>query len=101
MADEFRVVWKREGRRRSTRIYQSWSAAYHKAQGILALDAVKADTTYETLPDLEEDPIIEQRTVGPWESRECVITAPSEWKLNDMRALYGKPISVEAEGFPW
>ena len=63
---EYRVQWRREGRKRTTRIYQTWSAAYRKAQGILALEDVKADTSLATLPALAEPPVIEERRCAAW-----------------------------------
>lgn len=93
---EFRVVWKREGRNRSTRIFQSWSAACRKAAGIVALDAVKADTTYDTLPDLEEPPIIEERHVGDWEKNPWYAPSePQEGVMQEMRYMFGKPAASE------
>ncbi len=90
---EYRVVWKREGRQRSVRIYQSWSSAYRKAQGILALDAVKAETTFHTLPDLEERPTIQTRPVGDWsEYTASEILEPSDYAKDNMRLLYPIPI---------
>lgn len=89
---EFRVVWKREGRQRSTRIYQSWSAACRKATGIVALEAVKSETTYDTLPDLEELPMIEERHVGDWaQNPHYVAGEPQEGAMREMRYLYAKP----------
>lgn len=94
---EFRVVWKREGRQRSTRIFQSWDAACRKAAGIVALEAVKDETTYDTLPDLEEPPTIEQRSVGDWETNPYYVPGPpQEGAMREMRYLYAKP-EPEAE----
>lgn len=87
---EFRVVWTREGRRQSTRIYQGWSSACRKAQGILALEAVKAETRFETMPDLVEPPVIQQRTVGDWEQNPYYEPSePSEGTKKEMLYIYG------------
>lgn len=85
---EFRVIWKREGRRQSTRIYQSWDAAYKKAQGVLALEAVKAETEFAAMPDLEQRPVIETRPVGDWSENEFQVTEPSDYLKRSMRELY-------------
>ena len=93
---EFRVVWKREGRRQSTRIYQGWSSAYRKAQGVLAMEAVKDETTYETMPDLEERPVIQQRTVGDWEPSPLgVVSEPSDYTKKEMLYQFGKPATQD------
>lgn len=84
---EFRVRWKREGRQRSYRIYQSWDSAYRKAQGVLALEAVKEHTTFDGMPDLEERPVIEQRPVGNWDDG-SEVQDPSDYLKRDMCALY-------------
>ncbi len=89
---EYRVVWKREGRQRSTRIYQSWSSAYRKAQGILALDAVKAETSFHTLPDLEERPTIQTRPVGDWMEQDFPVADPGDYTKNEMKNLYPIPV---------
>ena len=70
MKFEYRVVWRREGRRQSTRIYQSAASAWRKAQGIVALEAVKHETTFAGMPALDEDPMIEKRAVGEWQDAE-------------------------------
>lgn len=64
---EYRVVWQREGRRRQTRIVQSWEAACRKFAAIVATDEAKVGTTMDTLPDLVGVPVIEQRRCTPWE----------------------------------
>jgi hypothetical protein len=98
MATEFRVVWKREGRRQSTRIFQSGSSAYRKAQGILALEAVKGETEYETMPDLEERPTIQQRSVGEWEPNPFGPSESDEGIGREMLYLYGRK-AAEASNF--
>lgn len=70
MPDEFRVVWQREGRRRQTRIFQSWDAACRKFAAIVAADAAKTDTHMDTLPDLVGVPVIESRKCEPWAEHE-------------------------------
>jgi hypothetical protein len=86
---EFRVRWRREGQPQiSTRIYQTWSAAYRKAQAIAAIEAVKDDTTFENMPDLAEGPIIEVREVGPWKANEFQARPPHDALLQRMRHRY-------------
>jgi len=92
---EYRLVWKREGRQRSTRIYQAWGSAYKKAQGILALEAVKGETSLATLPDLEEPPVIEVRPVGDWVPTTIQILEPHEGLKESMKFLY-KPYERDA-----
>ena len=75
---EFRVRWRREGRQRASAIYQTEAAARRKADGILALDAVKADTRFDDMPDLAEPPVVEAREVGPWLAMADQQTEPSD-----------------------
>jgi hypothetical protein len=70
---EYRVKWRREGRQHTYRIYQTWNAAYRKAQGILALEDVKDGTSLASLPALAEPPSIEERPCGGWEPSTVVI----------------------------
>ena len=99
---EFRVVWQRVDRQRSTRIFQSWNAAYHKAQGILALEAVKKDTTYSEMPPLAHRPVIEQRTVGDWEPVGIEVNEPSRGVEENMLAHFGQPSKRDvADVFPF
>ena len=63
---EYRVRWRREGRQRTSHIYQTRRAAERKARGILALEEVKADTSMADMPDLAEKPSIEAREVCAW-----------------------------------
>lgn len=67
MPEEYRVTWRREGRKRTTKIFQTWDAACRKQRGILVLEEVKAETSLETMPDLAEPPVIQSREVGTWE----------------------------------
>lgn len=86
---EFRVRWRREGQHHcSTRIYQSWSPAYRKAQGIAAIELVKDDTTFAAMPDLAEGPVIEVREVGPWQANEFQPSPPSDALVERMRGRY-------------
>jgi len=73
---EYRVVWQRQERRQSTRIYQSHSSAWRKARAVLAMEAVKDLTHYTTMPPLAERPVIQVRTVGEWE--------PVEWQVGEV-----------------
>jgi hypothetical protein len=63
---EFRVRSQREGRGQVTRIYQTWSAAYQRYCTIKCWDDVKADTSYDNMPDLEFV-VLESREVPAWE----------------------------------
>lgn len=86
---EFRVRWRREGQHQSnTRIYQSWSSAYRKAQGIAAIELVKDDTTFENMASLAEGPVIEVREVGPWQANEFQPRPPSDGLVERMRERY-------------
>lgn len=67
---EYRVVWQREGRRRQTRIFQSWPAAYRKFAAVVATDEAKKGTPMGTLPDLVGPPVIEVRRCSPWEPQD-------------------------------
>src|SRR5580693_8435679 len=92
---EYRVVWKREGRNQTTRIYQSHDSAYRKAQGILGLEAVKDETSFASLPDLEGPPVIQCRPVGDWVPVEHQTTEASEGAKTKMAewAEYSHPRS--------
>lgn len=81
---EYRVRWRRQGRGQSTTIYQSHSSAYRKAQGILALEAVKDETSFENMPPLVEGPVIEVRPVGDWEPVEYQIAEVEDWAKERM-----------------
>lgn len=98
--NEFRVRWKREGRQQTTRIYQSGKAAHRKAQGILGLEAVKADTSFHAMPDLEIAPVIEMRPVGDWEPTEYQVAEVSEGTKMSMAdwAEYVHPRNPAAVG---
>jgi hypothetical protein len=86
---EFRVRWRREGQPQiSTRIYQTWSAAYRKAQAIAAIEAVKDDTTFAHMADLAEGPVVEVREVGPWKANEFQPHPPHDALLERMRHRY-------------
>lgn len=65
---EYRVKWRREDSGWVTRIYQTEVAAMRKADGIVALDAVKAGTKFADMPDLAGPVVIERRAVPAWES---------------------------------
>jgi hypothetical protein len=71
MSSEFRVRWQRQGRGQSTRIYQTWSAAYRRYLTIKCWDDVKEGSRYEDMPDLEYVVL---------ESREC-----PEWTPHDFQ----------------
>jgi hypothetical protein len=89
VADEYRVVWRREGQHRaSTRVYQSWSPAHRKAQAVMAIEAAKDDTTFATMPRLAAGPVIEVREVGPWRANPMQPAPPRERLVDDMRARY-------------
>jgi hypothetical protein len=83
---EYRVRWKRKGRQQATVIRQRWGSAWRKAEGILALEAVKADTRFSAMPDLEEGPVIEERPVGDWAPTAGQISAPSKGARDAMFA---------------
>jgi hypothetical protein len=88
---EFRVRWRREGQAQiSTRIYQTWSSAYRKAQAIAAIEAVKDDTTFESMPSLAEGPVIEVREVGEWRANEFQPHPPDDRLLDRMRERYAR-----------
>lgn len=97
---EYRVRWKREGRQQSTRIYQKHGSAWHKARGILALEAVKGDTSFHAMPDLEERPVIEGRPVGDWEPDEYQPGEPGALEKQAMLewAEYTNPKNPDPEG---
>lgn len=75
---EFRVKWKREGRKSTTAIYQTAPPALQKADRLMALDAVKADTKFADMPDLVAPPTIEQREVGEWEQAGFQLAEPTD-----------------------
>lgn len=83
---EYRVVWRRAERRRSTRIYQGRDAAYRKAQGILAVERIKDEFDgLASMPELVEPPVIQTRTVGEWEDWHTP-DAPTEWTVECVRS---------------
>lgn len=87
---EYRVVWQREGRRRQTAIFQSWTSACRKMQGILATDQAKIGTRMETLPDLVGPPVLEVRECSPWEANAYQpYGEPAEHVVREMRWHFG------------
>jgi hypothetical protein len=66
-AFEYRVKWQREEISQTTRIYQTEAAAMRKADGIVALDAVKVGSRFADMPDLIGPVVIERRAVEAWE----------------------------------
>jgi hypothetical protein len=92
---EFRVRWRREGQARiSTRIYQTWSAAYRKAQAIAAIEETKEHTSFVGMKDLVEGPVIEVREVGEWRENEVQPNPPSAYLLERIRDRYA-PLSQD------
>jgi hypothetical protein len=63
---EYRVRWQREGRGQTTRIYQTWSAAYGRFCTIACWDDVKDGTSWENMPPLQWI-VLESREVPAWE----------------------------------
>jgi hypothetical protein len=86
-ATEYRLKWRRDGRQWSYRIYQTWSAAYRKAQGIVALEEIKDDTKLADMPSLVEGPVIEERAVAAWEPSELHMVVTDATR-NSMRAYF-------------
>lgn len=83
---EFRVRWQREGCHPTTRIFQSWNAAYTKASGLLALDDVKTEfAQYEGMRDLVGPPVIEVREVGPWKKYNHQFATATDYGRQRMR----------------
>ena len=82
---EFRVWWRREGAHRATAIFQTEAAARRKADGIVALEAVKRGSRFDEMPDLVEVPVIEVRDVSEWREHDRV-TEPSVRALERMEA---------------
>jgi hypothetical protein len=75
---EFRVYWRREGLHRATAIYQTEAAARRKADGILALDALKEGSRLAVVPDVVDGPVIEVRDVSNWREHERVTELDDE-----------------------
>ena len=99
---EFRVRWRREGQVGiSTRIYQSWSPAYRKAEAIMAIEATKDDTTFASMPALAEGPTIEIREVGVWQANDYQAPPPDEWLLEEMRRRYAPDESWKRDSSPF
>jgi hypothetical protein len=86
---EFRVSWRRQEHGRVTRIYQTEQAARRKAEGILALERVKAKTTFSGMADLAEVPLIESRPVGVWSPVAEQPGEPSEGACARMKSWAG------------
>ena len=85
---EFRVTWRREGRKRSTRVYQTWEAAVRKVRGIKALEAIKDGTAMADMPDLVDQPVLEVRQVGEWQRHDYQPEA-SEYDRQSMEGWAG------------
>jgi hypothetical protein len=84
---EYRLGWQREGRRPVKQIFQTEKAALEKADRILALEEVKANTQFADMPDLVSPPVVESRQVGEWglHSKQAV-DGPSEKAVERMQA---------------
>jgi hypothetical protein len=91
MSLEYRVRWRREGRQRTTKIFQTWDAACRKVRGILALEDVKAETNMATMPDLAEKPVVEAREVGVWVEHPVQPGDPTERDREGMREYFPPP----------
>lgn len=108
-AVEFRVTWRREGRQRTTKIFQTWEAACRKVRGILALEDVKEQTSMATMPDLAERPVVQSREVGPWSEYPFQPSGPSDVDRDGMRDYfppaeggnYGDSGTPFADGVPF
>lgn len=87
---EYRLRWRRQERGRTYRIYQTREAAHRKARGILALEAVKHETSMSDMPDLAEPPVIEEREVGAWTRSHTQASPPVESDLAGMRTYFGR-----------
>lgn len=89
MSIEYRVHWRRQERKRTTKIYQTHDAAHRKARGIVALERVKDETSMRDMPPLVEAPVIEQREVGEWAVAAQQAEPPRESEIQNMRAYFG------------
>lgn len=91
MPSEFRVRWRREGRGQTTRIYQTWSAAWNRYCTIKVWDDIKEGTRYGNMPPLEFV-VLESREVPAWTEHPF---QPEVTDLHRTRAregiLYGEP----------
>lgn len=82
---EYRVRWWRAGRQGgASAIFQTLDAAQRKADRLLALDAVKADTRFADMPDLLRPPVVESRPVGPWAPLPDQRAEPSDYAAAQM-----------------
>lgn len=87
---EYRVCWRRDGGKRTTRIYQTRAAAHRKARGIVALEEVKDDTRMRDMPPLVESPVIEERPVGEWAGAETQPSPPTDRERQSMRDYFAR-----------
>lgn len=90
---EYRLRWRREGRERTTRIYQTRKAAERKARGILALEEIKDDTSMAEMPDLVELPTLEERVVGAWGTSGTQLPPPTDEDREGMRMHFAPDYS--------
>ena len=85
---EFRVSWRREGRTRTTRIYQREDSARRKAQRIRALEMARHDDRFETrfddMPDLIEGPTLQWREVTDWDEHPNPLVEPTDVFVQEM-----------------
>jgi hypothetical protein len=73
-----------------------------KARGIASLEAVKDETSFVNMPDLEQPPVIESRPVGNWEVVEGQVIEVSEYSKQAMAewAEYTHPLKPISTGDP-
>jgi hypothetical protein len=90
MPVEYRVRWRREGRQRTSQIYQTKEAAERKGRGIRALEQVKHETSMDEMPSLVESPYLEAREVGPW-AYVGSAPEPTDKDRDGMRLHFGQP----------
>lgn len=91
MTLEYRVRWRREGRQRASKIFQTGEAAHRKARGINALEEVKARTDRADMPDLVEPPVIEVRECSPWAEAPVQPGPPTDSDREGMLLYFGVP----------
>lgn len=73
MSDEYRVVWRREGRGRSERRYAAFASAERQAERVRTSDPHwRCDDDFDDGrdcdPPIVAGPTITRRTVGDWEA---------------------------------
>src|SRR5262245_49657332 len=88
MPAEFRVRWQREGRAQSTRIYQTWKAAYNRYCTIACWDSVKEGTRFDNMPPLKYV-VLESREVPAWTPHEFQPEVSDLFREQTRRGILG------------